>query len=363
MVSRSPEQWRALAAQRLLGLLDAEGAVTKPEMEAKLSEEAVGLRPVASAQLVNPHHLTTARARLLAAGEIVRNSDATRGGRPVATFLRASATKQDLRAAGRKRLLHARFLSWSSSSAEWKGAPPIPAALERVIHASLLEAAPHGYRLVRPGGGDVTELLGRPVVGGSLDNAAFYTPLHDGLPRPPVTVVIEAKNLREWVYPHTQELDQVLSKAAQLSVDFPGAWILPVLVCRRMHYTTTRMAKQMGFHGIETRRQYVRPVVAVEGDSRRRFDEVVAELGYDLQPHEGAVPQMVQQFVTTVPKRVDEATRRWREVCAHPAVLPALKMLRDDRLSEDDRHSTLAELKAAVDDVTGEDLPWGSDAE
>jgi len=312
MVSLSPDQWRALAAQRLLGLLDTEGAVTKPEMEAKLSEAAVGVRSVAGAQLVNPHHLTTARSQLVAAGEIVRNYGTTRGGRPVATFLRASATKQDLRVAGRKRLLHARFLSWSSSSAEWKGAPPIPSALERVIHASLLEAAPHGYRLARPGGGDVTELFGRPVVGGSLDNAAFYTPVSDGTPRLPVTMVVEAKNLREWIYPHTQELYQVLSKAAVLSVDFPAASVLPVLICRKMHYTTTRMAKQMGFHGIETRRQYVRPVVAGEGDTRRRFDEVVAELGYDLQPHEDAVPQMVTQFVTTVPRRIEEAAQRWR---------------------------------------------------
>jgi len=49
MVSLSPDQWRALAAQRLLGLLDTEGAVTKPEMEAKLSEAAVGVRSVAGA--------------------------------------------------------------------------------------------------------------------------------------------------------------------------------------------------------------------------------------------------------------------------------------------------------------------------
>jgi len=40
-----------------------------------------------------------------------------------------------------------------------------------------------------------------------------------------------------------------------------------------------------------------------------------------------------------------------------------LKKLRNDLLTEDDRRSTLVELKAAVDDVTGEDLPWGSDAE
>lgn len=119
----------------------------------------------------------------------------------------------------------------------------------------------------------------------------------------------------------------------------------------------------MGFHGIETRRQYVRPVVAAEGDVQRRFDEVVAELGYDLQPHEDAVPQMVSQFVATVPRRIDEAAQRWQQVCAQPAVAPALKKLRNDLLTEDDRRSTLAELKAAVNAVTGEDLAWGLDAE
>lgn len=359
MVSRSVEQWRSLAAERILGLLDAEGAVTKPEMEAKLSERPLGSGGGSPPDLVNPHHLATARSRLLDAGEIRQSRDTARGGRTVATFTRADPTKAAGRVAGRKRLLHARFLSWSSS-AEWKGAAPIPAGLERVIHRSLLDASPSGYRLARPEGGDVSVLLGSPVAGGSLDNAAFYTPLSEGMPGVPVTVIVEAKNLREWVYPSTQELYQVLDKGAALAVSNPGVPIVPVLVCRKMHFTTARMASQMGFHCIETKRQYVRPIVAA-GPGETKFKEVVVELGYDLQLNEGSVAPMVQQFVTHLPRRIDEAAARWRQVVSHPVVPPALKALRDDRLRPPERRALTAELKEAVDEATGESPGWGPD--
>ena len=68
-------------------------------------------------------------------------SDATQAFRLAATALFLASSKAVLRIAGRKRLLHRRYLSWSSAAATEWGAPPIPAALERVIHRSLLEAA------------------------------------------------------------------------------------------------------------------------------------------------------------------------------------------------------------------------------
>ncbi len=115
VVSLSAEQWRSIAAEKVLSLLVEEGAVTKPEMEAKLSEapQHPGLRRP------EPHHLTMARNRLLQAGEIVSQRNTTRGGRAVTTFSLAAGTKQADRAAARKRLLRSRYLSWSASPSEW----------------------------------------------------------------------------------------------------------------------------------------------------------------------------------------------------------------------------------------------------
>ena len=104
------DQWRAWAADAIQALLDAEGAATQPGMEAKLSDR----RFEGIAHKIDPHHLTTARSRLLEAGVIERSHDRTRGQGVVTTYVRSDPTKLAQRAAGRKRLLHARFMSWNS---------------------------------------------------------------------------------------------------------------------------------------------------------------------------------------------------------------------------------------------------------
>ena len=225
------EEWRSLAATGIVELLETEGAATQPGMEAKLADAKYAKFD----SPIHPHHLTTARNRLLDAGVIERINERTRGGQIVATFVLADPSKAVLRIAGRKRLLHRRYLSWSSAAATEWGAPPIPAALERVIHRSLLEAAPRGYHLLRPDGGEVGQIAGRPVPGGSLDNAAFHTGVGvDGLPGTTKLMPIEAKNVRQWIYPRTQELYQLLDKSARLRVANPDLPVMPIFVCRRV---------------------------------------------------------------------------------------------------------------------------------
>ncbi|MER5917830.1 hypothetical protein ABT124_48000 [Streptomyces sp. NPDC001982] len=146
-------------------------------------------------------------------------------------------------AAARKRLLQARYLGWASGTKSG-GTGVIGPALESVVHASLVQVAPHGYRLVRPeGGGDISQLLGAPVPIGPLDNAALLTVLDHQTFRPTGTywTLIEAKNLRLCIYPIHPELHQLLAKSASLQVANPGVSFVPVLVCRRAHYLTFRM--------------------------------------------------------------------------------------------------------------------------
>jgi len=324
-------------------------------MEAKLSDAVYP----GVAKAVQPHHLTTARYRLLKAGVIEKLDENTRGGQVVATYVMADPTKSARRQAGRKRLLHSRYLSWSRESNKW-GAAPIPAALERVIQASLAEAAAYGYRLLRPqGGGEVTQIAGAPVPGGRIDNATFFTGLTPGgMPIKTVLLAIEAKNIRQWVYPQTQELYQLLDKAVRLRLAHPDLDILPVLVCRRAHYLTTKMAQHIGFHVIQTRRQYVRPAVAGTDDDARKFEEVNAELAYGLELHEGAVEQMVGHFTKIIPKRSEEAVARWAKVAAHSDVPDLVSRLRDDSLRTDDRTYYLKELSLAALEAQGEDGEW-----
>lgn len=349
------EEWRSLAATGIVELLSAEGAATQPGMEAKLSDTKYS----GISSPIHPHHLTTARNRLLAAGLIERLNERTRGGHTVVTFVIADPSKTVLRTAGRKRLLHRRYLSWSRPTTEW-GAPPIPTALERVIHHSLVEAAPHGYRLLRPeGGGEISQVAGQPVPGGNLDNAVFHAGIGaDGLPTSIKLMPIEAKNVRQWIYPRTQELYQLLDKSARLSVLHPDLPIMPIFVCRRVQFLTGKMAQQLGFHVIQTWRQYVRPAVAHTDDDGRKFEELNTELAYGLELHEGSVEPMVKHFTRVIPKRCDEAATRWGQLVAHSDVPDLIHRMRDDAISNTDRHETLGELAAAARDVFGEDIEW-----
>lgn len=356
----SAEEWRQLGVEAIQELLRREHAVTQPEMEAKLADKLPG---PPGPRRVQPHHLTTARRRLIAAGALEVTRDKTRGAGRVVTTFSLDDSKKAQRAAGRKRLLLARFHSWSQYSSDWGNTPPIPAGLERVIQASLQVAAPHGHRLLRPDGGEVTTVLNAPVPGGSLDNATFFTGLNEaGLPTATTLVPIEAKNVRSWIYPQTQELYQVLSKSARLKQANPTVPIVPVLVCREKHPLTGQMANQMGFHVISTWRQYVRPIVTTYDESAQaKFEQVRDELGFILEPHEGAVGQMVDHFTKHLPRRIEDAAARWSTVSAHPDVPDLLQDLRNDDLSGPDRHQVMAELGEAVGDALGEDVWWAGD--
>jgi hypothetical protein len=348
------EEWRDWGKEGILRLLAAEGAATQAGMEAKLSDS----RFEGMTHKIDPHHLTTARNRLLADGDIERRHDSTRGKQVVTTYLLASPNKVAIRQSGRKRLLHARFMSWNKPDTKW-GVAPIPAALERVVHASLLDAAPHGYMLLRPEGGEVARIAGAPVPGGRIDNAAFYTGLTaGGMPTPTILLTIEAKNLRQWIYPQTQELYQVLDKSARLRLQHPELRVFPVLVCRKAHYLTNKMAQHIGFHVIATQRQYVRPAVAGNPDDARKFEEVNTELAYNLALHEEAVEPMIGHFTKTIPGRSSEAVERWSNFVAHPDVPQLISRLRDDGISNRKRRECVQELVQAAEDVFDEDAEW-----
>lgn len=348
------EEWRDWGAEGILRLLTADGAATQPGMEAKLADTRFeGMR-----YNIDPHHLTTARNRLLAAGVIERRHDQTRGKQVVTTYLFENPSKLAIRQAARKRLLHARFISWNSRTTQW-GAAPIPVALERVVHASLMAAAPYGYMPLRPEGGEVGRIAGAPVPGGRIDNAAFYTRLtKGGMPTPAVLVTVEAKNVRQWIYPQAQELYQLLDKSARLRLQHPDLGVFPVLVCRRAHYLTNLMANHLGFHVIATKRQYVRPAVAGNAEDARKFEEVNTELAYNLELHEDIVEPMVKHFTKLIPERSSEAVERWSAFVAHPEVPRLIGLLRDDSISNLDRHTYVGELNGAAEDVFGEDAEW-----
>ena len=112
-----------------------------------------------------------------------RTVERTRGGREVRVYhppVRRGLTRKIVDASARKRLLHTRYLSWATGS-KAGGSGAIGPGLEIVVHRSLQEAAPFGYRLLNPTSvsGEVRELFGEPVPGGALDNGGWLTTIDD----------------------------------------------------------------------------------------------------------------------------------------------------------------------------------------
>jgi hypothetical protein len=337
MVAR--HDYDKLAEQGLRELLDVEHAIVWQEAQAKLADRQWESLPVP----IDPHHLTTARRTLLARGVIEELLHPTRGGRKVSVLIPADRHRQERLvqdAAARKRLLQTRFITWASGSAS-TGAGVIGKAGEQVVHAALTAAAPYGYRLLNPVGGETRTLLGAPVPGGSLDNAAFQTTMDAAqlTPTGQYVVLIEVKNIREWIYPSAAELHQLLDKAAQLQQSHPDRRFLPVLVCRRQHDTAARMAHHLGFYVIATKRQYVPPSLAGPD-----LDAVRAGLGYDLEPwDERPPPAMVQHFSTTLQGVAERTASRWPTTAA--TLGDYFTTLRDARLPGAERTDLVAGLR------------------
>ena len=187
MTKREPAEYVALGRLAIVELLEVHHAASWLEVEARVAdEECPGLGTP-----VNPHHLSDARRQLLGRGVVTELTATSRGGRrvPVVALTKKASATVVQRAAARKRLLLARYFGWAQGTPSRPGI--IGPAAEQVTHASLIEAAPYGYRLANPTGRGVAEFLGVRLRG-PLDNAAILTPLDaDGLPTTTVAVPIE----------------------------------------------------------------------------------------------------------------------------------------------------------------------------
>jgi hypothetical protein len=298
-----------LAAEQIFQLIERELAVVWPEVEAKLAGPPLALNTgKVLPDGINPHHLTNGRRKLLADGRIQQTAVVTRGGGAIPVFVPTNQrrrTRAVADAVSRKRLLYARYLGWAQAT---KFRPSLVGrAGERVVHNSLLAAASTGYR-VDPSVGNVNRLLGGPIVGGSLDAAAHLLTIKNDVPGPTITLPIEVKNIREWVYPYAAELYQLLDKAAnlQLRANVP---ILPVFVCRRAHKTTYKMAKQIGCFVAEAKAQFILDHAEVED---RLLTEVTGELGFtDLEKTERENRLLTSLFRDSIPPAAVEMADRF----------------------------------------------------
>lgn len=327
------------AKARIRDILNAEHAVVRLELEARISEAYF---PEAGLN-IDPHHITTAYNELLRQGEIIKTEpEATRGQHPVETIQPANQHRRKTaitQAAGRKRLLYGRYLGWAQETKRYQHGLIGPAG-ERAVRSGLLES--QNFIPVRPDAAEVKRLLGVDLPG-PPDSAGYVLPLDKaGIPGPAVTVLVEVKNIRSQIYPHSEEPYQLLYKAHVLQKARPDQPILPVLVCRKAHRTLFWMAKQLGFFVIEMKIQYAGAL------NEKELDEVRNELHFhDLRAGDGPSVFVRDRFRDTIPRYALEWAAKWQQFVANPELAQYVPLLREETNTRD-RGPLMAEFRDQV---------------
>jgi hypothetical protein len=235
-VADKREERVALGMRRIRSVLKARVVATMRTLEQKISD--AGPNP----QRIDPHLLTIARKNLVQDGTI----------RPLSAgnalwFHLAVSPNSDVQA----RL--AKLLPIYEAVSSRNFVMRMGQTLEIAIHRTLIAEPPleffgnfpdlseHGddrlYRKEEP----PASIAGRHIPGDGRLDFIFRHP-EAGY------VGIEAKNLREWLYPNRPEIKDLLRKAFYLNA-------VPVLVARRIHYSTFSVLRHCGLVMHETYNQ------------------------------------------------------------------------------------------------------------
>jgi hypothetical protein len=313
------DEYVGRAVATTLRLLDEHHALVHPELEARIAEAS----HIGSTNNIDPHHITTALRELRDSGRIEWIETTARGGQKITTIQPVDTARRATKitkAAARKRLLLARYNGWAQSSARYPQGLIGPAG-EQAVRTAL--ASSGRLQPAEPGFAETRRLLGVTLTG-PLDSAGYLVPLSSaGVPGAPVTVAIEVKNIRSWIYPQSVELYQLLDKATTLQEHHPAQPILPVLVCRRAHETTFWMAQQLGFTVIAMERQFVDKV---DPDD---LLEIRNELHFqDLYVATEPAVRVRDRFRATLPTYATQYAAEWQTTCADAPTADLIHQLR-----------------------------------
>jgi hypothetical protein len=263
----------------------------------------------------------------------------------------SSVRKRDVAAAiTRKGKLYSRYLTWAEGplTADYPSGV-LGIAGERVLAASVRAPALNGFAAVQPAG-EVRQLLGLNLQGGSYDDAAYLTVETEGHLQA-ILVPFEMKNIRRWIYSDEVELHKFLYRSAWLQQQRPSQLICPVIVCRRRQSTALKMGQDLGFYAIATNLQFVLPIARIDA---RKFEEVRSGLGFeDLVLQDTASDRLTKIINTSLRRDALATAERWRERGA--TFLEHYDKLRRD-VSHDEREELMSELREDADGGPGDSL-------
>lgn len=237
--------------------------------------------------------------------------------------------------------------------------------LEKFIHETALNHSSNQYivlgsgpilnaagELYKPPNSEIHFYQGRETYGGAgLDLFMQYTYNNQTIP-----IGVEAKNIREWIYPASVEVWRMVARACTLEC-------LPVMASRKISYITTAgFFAQFGIMGFQTHFQYFNP--KVRSFSKYKFNEVIAKdgLGFaDIKITDEVPAHFISFFNTILPQQIKTYYDRFmshRELLMKYAIDYGMA---EDKLSSSDRMKLYIQFKAESDfedpDFPDEDLP------
>lgn len=133
-----------------------------------------------------------------------------------------------------------------------------------------------------------TKLSGVPITGnGNLDH--YLISKSDGIP-----LGIEDKNYREWFYPQHEHIKSLLRKSINYN-------LLPILIARKVHYTTFRLFSAIGALAFQTHFQIISAKYSDDLADAKHVDG----LGFaDIRFTDEPLPHILKYFAKQLPKLV-----------------------------------------------------------
>lgn len=287
--------WDREGELALLDLLGELHAVPWPEAVARISNKSWK-----DFGKVQPLQLDEARRRLLARppGDPERiERDQTSHPTPAITYRlenpRLPPTPFDDER-GRRRSLHRSLLGWTGDPAGCGH------HAERVVIESLYAAAGRGQLLVpTQRRGQIRAVNSYPFSRGPLDALAYLPDIASDpqTPGPMVPMVVEVKNVYEWIYPWSQPLWELLVKTAEVGQHIK---LLPVLACPNSAFMARWMGEDIGF----LRARYGHQLFTDKADkiSPGRFELVRTEFNLDAVQHPVAPFPLLTEFFKEQPR-------------------------------------------------------------
>ena len=275
------DYWEQTGREAILDLLQDRFVAPWSEIEARIA-----VRGWKDYPKVQPLQLTAARKRLRADRRIIE--EATRHPIPVRTIRLPfpPRKKRELaRLCGSRRKKYRPYLSWSNNQ------DLCGKHAEKVVLESAKAAASDAGLYVPPQSlGEIASVNNVPLQRGPLDVLAHILELP--AVNSQIPLVMEVKNIHDWIYPSARPLWEFLVKAAELAARIP---IMPVIVCVRSPWTTSQMAKDIGFLTYQMRHQIFSPAI-----HSHEFDKLVCEFGLVMIRHDGPLEPIVTFLTTTL---------------------------------------------------------------